>query len=152
MILFPGFVVLLAMAFMMPTFYFVPKAVLSSVIIKAVWSMIEFHEIISLWRGRSNHSNFMIDFLLKCLLIFVLIIVTGIELLPFMTTFLCCLLCSIEIGIVIGAQVHLLLLAYESSRTKATTIRYRVIHIISNCNCFNSAIVKLFFFRETGRQ
>ena len=43
---------------MMPTFYFIPKAVLGSVIITAVWPMIEFHELISLWRGRSNNSSF----------------------------------------------------------------------------------------------
>jgi len=51
-----GAVVLLALAFLMPTFYFIPKAVLGAVIITAVYPMIEYHEIMPMWRGRSKHQ------------------------------------------------------------------------------------------------
>ncbi|XP_059350386.1 sodium-independent sulfate anion transporter-like isoform X1 [Daphnia carinata] len=96
-----GCVVLFALAFLMPTFYFIPKSILGAVIITAVYPMIEYHEIPSLWRGR------------------------RIELFPFITTFLCCLLINMEYGILIGAQMHLLMLAYEGSRSKSTLTRYK---------------------------
>jgi sodium-independent sulfate anion transporter 11 len=48
-----GCTVLLALAFLMPTFYFIPKTVLAAVIITAVYPMIEYHEILPMWRGRS---------------------------------------------------------------------------------------------------
>lgn len=59
--LFSGCVVLLALAFLMPTFYFIPKSVLGAVLITAVYPMIEYHEILPMWRGRSNNekSNMM---------------------------------------------------------------------------------------------
>lgn len=49
-----GCVVLLALAFLMPTFYFIPKTILGAVIITAVYPMIEYHEILPMWRGRSK--------------------------------------------------------------------------------------------------
>lgn len=49
-----GGVILLALAFLMPTFYFIPKSVLGAVIITAVYPMIEFHEVLLMWRGRSS--------------------------------------------------------------------------------------------------
>lgn len=49
-----GSVVLIALALLMPAFYYIPKSVLGAVIIVASFSMIEFQEILPLWRGRSN--------------------------------------------------------------------------------------------------
>lgn len=54
----------------------------------------------------------------------------GIELLPFFATFICCLLINMEYGILIGAQMHLLLLAYEGSRSKSTLTRYKVTELL----------------------
>ena len=51
-----GFVILIALSFLMPTFYYIPKSVLGAVIIVAVYSMIEFHEILPMWRGRSMQT------------------------------------------------------------------------------------------------
>lgn len=45
---------------------------------------------------------------------------------PFLTTFACCLLINMEYGILIGAQLHLLILAYEASRSKSTCTHYKV--------------------------
>ncbi|EFX77094.1 hypothetical protein DAPPUDRAFT_321675 [Daphnia pulex] len=98
---FNGCTVLLALAFLMPTFYFIPKTVLAAVIISAVYPMIEYHEILPMWRGR------------------------RIELIPFAATYCCCLLINMEYGILIGAQVHLLLVVFEASRPKSTFIRYK---------------------------
>ena len=44
-----------------------------------------------------------------------------------MATYLCCLLINMEYGILIGAQVHLLLLAYEASKSKSFVTRYKVL-------------------------
>jgi hypothetical protein len=51
-----GFVILIALSFLMPTFYYIPKSVLGAVIIVAVYSMVEFDEILPMWRGRSMHA------------------------------------------------------------------------------------------------
>ena len=52
-----GCVVLFALAFLMPTFYFIPKSILGAVLITAVYPMIEYHEIPSMWRGRRKTFN-----------------------------------------------------------------------------------------------
>ena len=114
----------------MPTFYFIPKSILGAVIITAVYPMIEYHEIPSMWRGRRETLSIfpqMLQNVLSFLRFFFVFLIEGIELLPFITTFLCCLLINMEYGILIGAQTHLLLLAYEGSRSKSTLTRYKVI-------------------------
>lgn len=106
----------------MPTFYFIPKTVLGAVIITAVYPMIEYHEILPMWRGRSNTYYCMIIFTFKALSSIYL----GMELLPFGVTYFCCLLVNMEYGILIGAQLHLLLVVYEASRSKSTFTHYKV--------------------------
>jgi hypothetical protein len=49
----PGCVVLVALGFLMPVFYYIPKSVLAAVIIVAVVALIEVEEILPMWRGRS---------------------------------------------------------------------------------------------------
>lgn len=60
-----GCVVLLALAFLMPTFYFIPKAVLGAVIVTAVYTKLEYHEILPMWRTRSGrllqHSQHLLS-------------------------------------------------------------------------------------------
>lgn len=48
------------------------------------------------------------------------------ELLPFGVTFLCCLFVNMEYGILIGAGVHLLLLAYMGNRPHPKILRLPV--------------------------
>ena len=48
-------------------------------------------------------------------------ITKEIELLPFGVTFLCCLFVNMEYGILIGAGIHLLLLAYIGNRPHPKT-------------------------------
>ena len=47
-----GAVILLALSFLMPTFSYIPKSVLGAVIVTSVFPMIEFDEILPLWKGR----------------------------------------------------------------------------------------------------
>ena len=48
------------------------------------------------------------------------------ELVPFLATFFCCLFINMEYGILIGAQIHLLLLAYEATRSKSDCVPQKV--------------------------
>lgn len=47
---------LIALSFLMPTFYYIPKSVLAAVIIVAVYCMVEIEEIKPMWKGRSEEN------------------------------------------------------------------------------------------------
>lgn len=49
-----GAIVLLSLAFLMPVFYYIPKASLAAVIICAVAPMMDFHVVANMWRIRSK--------------------------------------------------------------------------------------------------
>lgn len=49
-----GALVLLALAFLTPVFYFIPNAGLAAVIIMAVTDMIDFSMVKKLWKTKSN--------------------------------------------------------------------------------------------------
>lgn len=51
-----GAIVLLSLAFLMPAFYYIPKASLAAVIICAVAPMVDFHVVAKMWRIRSQYS------------------------------------------------------------------------------------------------
>lgn len=51
--LFAGVIVLLSLAFLMPAFYYIPKASLAAVIICAVAPMLDFSVVANMWRIRS---------------------------------------------------------------------------------------------------
>jgi len=87
-----GILVLFALAFLMPSLAYIPKSVLAAVIITSVIFMVEYEEIMPMWRSR------------------------RVELLPFTLTFVCCLFVSMESGILIGTAFHLLLLAYLGNK------------------------------------
>ncbi|KAK2712122.1 hypothetical protein QYM36_010974 [Artemia franciscana] len=92
-------IVLLSIMFMTDIFYYIPKASLAAVIISAVAPMIEYHEIPYLWK------------------------VSRLELVPFFATYFVCLLTTIELGIVVGTAIHLVLVAFHTTR-KAPEIRH----------------------------
>jgi len=49
-----GGVVLLSLAFLMPAFYYIPKASLAAVIICAVAPMVDYRLVAEMWRVRSE--------------------------------------------------------------------------------------------------
>lgn len=49
-----GAIVLLSLAFLMPAFYYIPKASLAAVIICAVAPMVDFRVVAQMWRTRSR--------------------------------------------------------------------------------------------------
>lgn len=77
-----------------------------------------------------------------------LFFVLGIELIPFGTTFFFCLLINIEYGILIGALVHLLLLAHEATRTKSSYVRYKVRNLKYVAFLYWTPDIPLYFLKQ----
>ncbi|XP_071555401.1 sodium-independent sulfate anion transporter [Temnothorax nylanderi] len=101
-----GLLVLISLQFLTPYLYYIPKAALAAVIIAAVVFMVEFQVVKPMWRSKK------------------------IDLIPAITTFLCCLFIRLELGIVIGIGVNLLFLLYASARP---TLRVHKATSISGC-------------------
>uniref|UniRef100_A0A4W5PK71 Sodium-independent sulfate anion transporter n=1 Tax=Hucho hucho TaxID=62062 RepID=A0A4W5PK71_9TELE len=85
-----GVVVLLSLAFLMPAFYYIPKASLAAVIICAVAPMVDYRVVIQFWR-------------------------IQLDLVPFLTTFLLSFW-EVQYGIVGGVVVSGLMLLYNVAR------------------------------------
>lgn len=119
-----GILVLLALGFLMPSLAYIPKTILASVIITSVIFMVELEELKPMWKSRSSHN--VIAHSIRIRTWNVVILIEGVELLPFGVTFLCCLFVNMEYGILIGAGVHLLLLAYIGNRPHPQLIRLPV--------------------------
>ncbi|XP_072043025.1 sodium-independent sulfate anion transporter-like [Amphiura filiformis] len=87
-----GAVVLIALAFVTPAFYFIPKAALAAVIIMALVRMINIQSIVNLW------------------------IIRRVDLVPFAVTFILSLIMGVEYGTLIGVGVDLIILLYPMAR------------------------------------
>ncbi|XP_074518389.1 sodium-independent sulfate anion transporter [Halichoeres trimaculatus] len=86
-------IVLLSLAFLMPAFYYIPKASLAAVIICAVAPMVDYHVVVKMWR------------------------IHKLDLLPFVVTFLMSFW-EVQYGIVGGVAVSGALLLYNMARPK----------------------------------
>ncbi|XP_035516890.1 sodium-independent sulfate anion transporter [Morone saxatilis] len=84
-------IVLLSLAFLMPAFYYIPKASLAAVVICAVAPMVDYHVVTKIWRIRK------------------------LDLLPFTVTFLMSFW-QVQYGIVGGVAVSGALLLYNMAR------------------------------------
>uniref|UniRef100_A0A674MLZ2 Solute carrier family 26 member 11 n=1 Tax=Takifugu rubripes TaxID=31033 RepID=A0A674MLZ2_TAKRU len=84
-------IVLLSLAFLMPAFYYIPKASLAAVIICAVAPMVDFHVVAKMWRIR------------------------RLDLLPFAVTFLLSFW-QVQYGIIGGVATSGVLLLYNVAR------------------------------------
>nr|XP_020451675.1 sodium-independent sulfate anion transporter [Monopterus albus]XP_020451676.1 sodium-independent sulfate anion transporter [Monopterus albus]XP_020451677.1 sodium-independent sulfate anion transporter [Monopterus albus] len=84
-------IVLLSLAFLMPAFYYIPKASLAAVIICAVAPMVDYHVVAKMWR------------------------ICKLDLLPFVVTFLMSFW-QVQYGIIGGVAVSGALLLYNMAR------------------------------------
>lgn len=89
---FTGALVLLALGMLTGTFFFIPKTVLAAVIIAAMISMIEIHEIVQIYRTKRADS------------------------IPFLATFCISLWFGLEFGIIIGVIISILFTLHSTSR------------------------------------
>uniref|UniRef100_A0A1A9VVK2 SLC26A/SulP transporter domain-containing protein n=1 Tax=Glossina austeni TaxID=7395 RepID=A0A1A9VVK2_GLOAU len=87
-----GTLVLMALAFLTKTFYYIPKATLAAIIIGAMIFMVEYDRVAEIWRSKK------IDFI------------------PFLVTVLACLFWSLEYGIVAGILANMTFILYKSAR------------------------------------
>ncbi|XP_044272554.1 sodium-independent sulfate anion transporter-like isoform X2 [Tribolium madens] len=100
--IFTSLLLLVAIAFLTPTFYYVPKATLASVIIAAMFYLFDFGAFSLLWKTKK------------------------LDLVPFLTTFLCSLFLGVDYGILIGASINLLFVLYASARPKFTITKEKI--------------------------
>lgn len=84
--------IILTLLFLTPLFYYLPKAILASVIMVAVFGLIDYKEALHLWK--SNRSDFWI----------------------LMATFIATLALGIEQGIGIGVILSLAMIIYRTSK------------------------------------
>lgn len=89
---FTGALVLLALGLLTKTFYFIPKTVLAAVIISAMISMFEIHEIIEIYRTKRS------------------------DIVPFLATFIVSLVFGLEFGIGVGVVINIFITLYQTSR------------------------------------
>lgn len=146
-----AFLVMLALLFFTPLFYYIPKAVLAAIILVSVFGLIDVDEAKFLFAARRR------DFLVMVL------------------TFVVTLILGIEIGVIAGIVLSFTLLLYSSSRPQVVelgnipgTTHYRNISrfpkarqavdyliirydnqiIFSNANYFKDAVKKFLLKRE----
>lgn len=89
-----GILVIIALLFFTPCFYYIPKSALAAVIVAAVIFMIEVRVVKPIWRSKKS------------------------DLIPGVVTFFACLMLRLEIGILIGIGLNLVSILYHAARPK----------------------------------
>ncbi|EDX07563.1 sodium-independent sulfate anion transporter [Drosophila simulans] len=87
-----GALVLMALAFLTQTFYFIPKCTLAAIIIAAMISLVELHKIKDMWKSKKK------------------------DLFPFVVTVITCMFWSLEYGILCGIAANMVYILYSSAR------------------------------------
>lgn len=93
---FTGALVLLSLSLLTGTFYFIPKTVLAAVILAAMFSMIELHEMAKIYSTKRS------------------------DIIPCFGTFLFSLWFGLEYGILVGIGASILFTLYNTSRPKVS--------------------------------
>ncbi|KAL2717792.1 sodium-independent sulfate anion transporter-like [Vespula squamosa] len=96
--LYTGILTLLALSFLTPYFYYIPRATLAAVLVSAVFFMIDLRIFKVLWKGSRKDAIAAI------------------------VTFVICILCNIEIGLLLGAALNIIFLLHPSARPNLSTI------------------------------
>ncbi|XP_036324611.1 sodium-independent sulfate anion transporter [Rhagoletis pomonella] len=95
--IYSGSLVIVALIFFTPYFFFIPKSTLAAIIIAAVMFMVEVRVIKPMWRAKKS------------------------DLVPGLGTFIACLVLPLEIGILIGVGLNVIFILYHAARPKITT-------------------------------
>ncbi|XP_046393546.1 sodium-independent sulfate anion transporter-like [Ischnura elegans] len=90
--LYTGLLVIVALVFFTPYFYYIPKATLAGVIIAAVVFMVEVRVVKPMWRTKKS------------------------DLIPGIGTFISCLAFRIEIGVLVGVAINVVSILYQAAR------------------------------------
>ncbi|XP_004521359.1 sodium-independent sulfate anion transporter [Ceratitis capitata] len=89
-----GAIVVFALLYLTDFFYYIPKAVLASIIISAVIFQVQYQVIVPMWRSKRT------------------------DLIPYFVAFIACLVMPLELGILSAIGVNLLFILYHSARPK----------------------------------
>ncbi|XP_076275222.1 sodium-independent sulfate anion transporter-like isoform X1 [Rhynchophorus ferrugineus] len=92
--LYTGILVIVALLFLTPYFYYIPKSTLAAIIIAAVIFMVEVKVVKPMWRSKKS------DFFLA------------------IVTFVSCLILPLEQGILVGIGINLIYILYHAARPK----------------------------------
>ncbi|XP_055525140.1 sodium-independent sulfate anion transporter-like isoform X2 [Wyeomyia smithii] len=92
--LYTGILVILALLFFTPYFFYIPKAALAAIIIAAVVFMVEVRVVKPMWRSKKA------------------------DLIPGIAAFIACLALPIEYGILVGIGLNILFILYHAARPK----------------------------------
>ncbi|XP_046830824.1 sodium-independent sulfate anion transporter-like isoform X2 [Vespa crabro] len=96
--LYTGILTLLALSFLTPYFYYIPRATLAAVLVSAVFFMVDLRIFKVLWKGSRKDAIAAI------------------------VTFIVCILCNIEVGLLLGAALNIIFLLHPSARPNLSTI------------------------------
>uniref|UniRef100_A0A1A9X420 Sodium-independent sulfate anion transporter n=1 Tax=Glossina brevipalpis TaxID=37001 RepID=A0A1A9X420_9MUSC len=92
--LYTGIIVIVALLYMTPTFYYIPKATLAAIIMSAVIFMIQYRVIKPMWRSKKS------------------------DLIPGLATFVACLVLPLQLGILVGIGINILFILYHAARPR----------------------------------
>ncbi|XP_058117476.1 sodium-independent sulfate anion transporter-like [Anopheles ziemanni] len=92
--LYTGLLVIFALLFFTPYFFYIPRAALAAIIIAAVIFMIEVRVVKPMWRSKKT------------------------DLIPGLATFVACLALPLEYGILVGIGLNILFILYHAARPK----------------------------------
>ncbi|SPP80152.1 sodium-independent sulfate anion transporter [Drosophila guanche] len=95
--IYSGGLVMIALLFLTPYFYFIPRPTLAAIIIAAVVFMIEVKVVKPMWRAKKS------------------------DLVPGVGTFVACLVLPLEWGILIGVGLNVIFILYHAARPKLST-------------------------------
>ncbi|XP_030376002.1 sodium-independent sulfate anion transporter [Scaptodrosophila lebanonensis] len=95
--IYSGALVMVALVFLTPYFYFIPRPTLAAIIISAVVFMVEVKVVKPMWRAKKS------------------------DLVPGIGTFFACLVLPLEWGILIGVGLNVIFILYHAARPKLST-------------------------------
>lgn len=131
---FTATIILLALSFLTPYFYYIPKATLSAVLITAVIFMVDYEVIPKLWRCNSRCSERNDNLITLFIYLF-----SEFDLAIALTTFGLCMFWGVEAGLITGIILNMTILLKIWTRPKIESTIYVVLFLLPTpCTIKNS--------------
>ncbi|KAH8310920.1 hypothetical protein KR044_003462 [Drosophila immigrans] len=92
--LYTGVIVIIALLYLTPCFYYIPKAALAAIIIAAVVFMVQYRVIKPMWHSKKT------------------------DLIPGLSAFFACLVLPLQLGILVGIGINVVFILYQAARPK----------------------------------
>ncbi|EDV90563.1 sodium-independent sulfate anion transporter [Drosophila grimshawi] len=92
--LYTSVIVIIALLYLTPCFYYIPKAALAAIIIAAVLFMVQYRVIKPMWHSKKT------------------------DLIPGLSAFFACLVLPLQMGILVGIGINVIFILYQAARPK----------------------------------